>query len=286
MVVNNPQSADRSYKFMYRLLGIIFHRYIYHKGDEIEFIETEVPGTGQLKDIVVIEDAVKIQITEFMATPLYDLKLRDLFDYHDSTRRIPENTDYEVETGVFSSANPNHGKDSTDIDENITFHVKITFTKNTDGGKVLSNLVYKVTIQEELSEDEAIDLLILPDMDIEMPIKALMTSIIVLIGQAIFPNDNFKKKIILCEITVLARFFKDDELSEMVKMLKSLTSDPEVSRIVEKYGKGFDIIFFDGKAEGKLEVAKNLLVEGFDEEFISRNTGISIDDVRELKRKL
>ena len=76
----------------------------------------------------------------------------------------------------------------------------------------------------------------------------------------------------------------------MVKMLKSVTSDPEVSRIVEKYGKGFDIIYFDGKAdglaEGKLEVAKNLLVEGVDEEFISRNTGISIDDVRELKRKL
>ena len=95
-----------------------------------------------------------------------------------------------------------------------------------------------------------------------------------------------KKKIILCEINVLARFFKDDELSEMVKMLKSLTRDPEVSRIVEKYGKGFDIIFFDGKVEGKAEVAKNLLAEGLDEEIVSRNTGISIEDIRKLKRKL
>jgi len=302
MAVNNPQSVDRSYKFMYRLLGVIFHRYMYGTGEYIKFIETEIPETGQLKDMVVIVDGEKIQITEFMSTPLNDGKLRNLYDYHDLTRRNPENCDYDVETGVFSIANPNHGKESVEIDENITFHIKTIFTKNRDGWKVLSTLVYKTIIQEELSEKEAIDLLILPDMDIKMPIKTLMIFIIVLIGLANIPKDNFKEKIILCEIKVLARFFKDEELSEMIAMLKTVTTSPEVARVIEKYGEGFHLIYFEGKedgrnqglaegrnhgiTEGKLEDARNLLVEGIDEEVISRCTGISIEEIRELKRKL
>lgn len=78
MAVNNPQSADRSYKFMYKLLELRFHRYIYHEGDSIEFIETEIPDTGQRKDIVVKVDGKFIQITEFMARALNDDKLHDL----------------------------------------------------------------------------------------------------------------------------------------------------------------------------------------------------------------
>lgn len=170
---------------------------MYGTGEYIKFIETEIPETGQLKDMVVIVDGEKIQITEFMSTPLNDGKLRNLYDYHDLTRRNPENCDYDVETGVFSIANPNHGKESVEIDENITFHIKTIFTKNRDGWKVLSTLVYKTIIQEELSEKEAIDLSILPDMDIKMPIKTLMIFIIVLIGLANIPKDNFKEKIIL-----------------------------------------------------------------------------------------
>ena len=84
----------------------------------------------------------------------------------------------------------------------------------------------------------------------------------------------------------MARFFKGDELKEMIEMLKTLTKNPEVERIVEKYGEGFDSIYFDGKADGKLQVARNLLVDGFDEEVVSRNTGFSIDKIKNLKRKL
>ena len=50
MTGNNPQSADRSYKFNYKILGIRFHRYLYHEGDSIEFVETEIAGTGQRKN--------------------------------------------------------------------------------------------------------------------------------------------------------------------------------------------------------------------------------------------
>ena len=108
------------------------------------------------------------------------------------------------------------------------------------------------------------------------------------------PNQNFKNKIILCEIKVLARFFKNKELKEMIEMLKTLNKNPEVERIIKKYGQGFDSIYFDGKADGfqegcndtKIEVAKNLLNDGFDVEIISRNTGLSIDKIKNLKREL
>ena len=69
-------------------------------------------------------------------------------------------------------------------------------------------------------------------------------------------------------------------------MLKTQTKNSEVQRIIDKYGEGFDVIYFDGKADGKVDVARNLLKDGFDEEVISRNTGLSLDQIKNIKRKL
>lgn len=63
-----------------------------------------------------------------------------------------------------------------------------------------------------------------------------MTMICSLIGKVNIADGDFKRKIVLCEIQVLARFFKDDELSEMIEMLKTRDISGEVERIVEKYG--------------------------------------------------
>ena len=111
-----------------------------------------------------------------------------------------------------------------------------------------------------------------------------------MIANANIQNSDFKKKIILCEIKVLARFFKNKELKEMVELLKTLTKNAEVQRIIEKYGQGFDSIYFDGKTDGineaKIEVAKNLLNEGFDIEFVARNTDLTIDKIKKLNGEL
>ena len=76
----------------------------------------------------------------------------------------------------------------------------------------------------------------------------------------------------------------------MIKMLKTQTNKSEVQRIIDKYGEGFDVIYFDGKADGiienKFEVARHLLKEGVEEEFISRSTGLSLDQIKNIKRKL
>ena len=127
-------------------------------------------------------------------------------------------------------------------------------------------------------------------MDIDIPIRQLMKFICHLIANANISDSDFKKKIILCEIKVLARFFKNKELKEMIELLKTLTKNAEVQRIIEKYGQGFDSIYFDGKTDGineaKIEVAKNFLHEGFDIELVARNTGLSIDKIKKLNGEL
>ena len=132
----------------------------------------------------------------------------------------------------------------------------------------------------------------------DIPIRPLMKLICFLIANANITDNEFKKKIILCEIKVLARFFNPKELKEMVEMLKTLTKNAEVERIIEKYGQGFDSIYFDGKADGfqegkiegcndtKIEVAKNFLANGINIELISECTGLSIDKIKNLKREL
>ena len=294
MAVNNPQSADRSYKFIYKMLDIRFHRYLYHEGDFIEFIETEIADIGQRKDIVVKVDDDTIQLTEFMTKGVYDEKLHSLCDYHQYTRYDPQYKGHEVKSAVVSIANPNHGKDEIKIDENITFGIESIFISKKDGRKILNNLVNKIITNEELYDSEAIDMLMLPDMDIDIPIRPLMKFICFLIAHANIPDNDFKNKIILCEIKVLARFFKNKELKEMVEMLKTLTKNPEVERIIEKYGQGFDSIYFDGKADGfhegcndtKIEVGRNFLTKGVNVELISECTGLSIDKIKNLKREL
>ena len=75
-------------------------------------------------------------------------------------------------------------------------------------------------------------------------------------------------------------------------MLKTQTKqNSEVQRIIDKYGEGFDVIYFDGKADGKtdgkLEVVKKGLANGIDEETISiLHNDFSIDQIKNIKRKL
>ena len=77
-------------------------------------------------------------------------------------------------------------------------------------------------------------------------------------------------------------------------MTRTQTKNPEVTRIIEKYGQGFDVIYFDGKADGfkdgkakgRLDTAKNLLAAGVDEKIISQCTGIPINELKKLKKEL
>ena len=76
----------------------------------------------------------------------------------------------------------------------------------------------------------------------------------------------------------------------MIEMLKTETKNPDIQTVIDKYGLGFDVIYFDGYADGitkyKLEVARNLLAEEVDEDIISECTGLSTNQLEKLKEKL
>ena len=299
MAVNNPHSIDRAYKFIYKVFGALFHYYLYHESGEIEFIDTEIPETGQRKDISVIVNGESVRITEFMSKKIDDKKGVAIYEYHSSTRIDFKKKKLKVKTTVVSTAKANSETTiAIEIDDNIIFKIDVIYLKSISGWKVLNSFVNKVINQEEISVKDAIDLLLLPDMDIEMPIKELMSMIIVLIGKANFPDFDLKEKTIKCECIVLNRFFRDDELDEMINMLKSEVKDPKVAKIIEKYGPGLDVYYLGGKQdgynegynegidEGIIKTAKNLLKNGFGEEIVATNTELPLSKIKQLKREL
>ena len=286
MSVNRHQPTDKSYKFMYKRLGIDLHQYFFKEGEEISFMDTEIATTAQRRDITCKIDGICIWDVEFQSSPLSEDKLVDIYSYCKSLRCDPNNDGLGVRCGVINTSNPNWGRDNVEIGRNLNFHPDIIYTKKINGWEVLNKLIYKVITQEELSKREAIDLLILPDMDIDLPQKALMKVICFLIGHVNIFDVNFKNKIVFCEKEVLKRFFDEDEMSEMVKMLRDDMENPKVAEIVSKYGRGYEEYYYDGIAEGVLQTVERGIIEGIDFEIISRMTGFSIRQIKQIKSEL
>ena len=77
-------------------------------------------------------------------------------------------------------------------------------------------------------------------------------------------------------------------------MTKDKTIEQKVAEIIEESGPGFEIYYLDGRAEGyangvedsQLEIISNALSNGFDDETISTITGLSIEKIKEIERKL
>ena len=128
-------------------------------------------------------------------------------------------------------------------------------------------------------------LLFLAGMDIDIPIKKLMTEIGYITTHANVPPDA-KEDLLACHIQELRRFFEGDEMSEMMVQLEKQSEDEKIREILETYGNGFDDLYRDGIAEEKFEIAQKLLAEGVSVDIICRCTGVSISELEKLKREL
>ncbi|WP_341823142.1 hypothetical protein [Wolbachia endosymbiont (group A) of Clivina fossor] len=62
-------------------------------------------------------------------------------------------------------------------------------------------------------------------------------------------------------------------------------TDDYLSSLEEKLHEGIQIGHEKGKIEGKIEVAKNLLKAGVSVNLIAESTGLSIDEIEQLKKK-
>lgn len=66
-------------------------------------------------------------------------------------------------------------------------------------------------------------------------------------------------------------------------MLNLKAEDYGLEPNVTGFEESVNLAYLDGKREGKVEVARNILKEGVDEETVSRATGLDIESVRKLK---
>ena len=155
-----------------------------------------------------------------------------------------------------------------------------------------------------------------------MPIKELMSKIIVLIGKLNFKSAELREKTIKCTCVFLKRFFRDEELDEMINMLRSEVKDPKVAQIIEKFGPGLDVYYLGGKQDGYAEghskgyneghsegyneghsegydeghteghdeaqivIAKNILKKGVSEDIVADYTKLPLSKIKQLKREL
>ena len=77
---------------------------------------------------------------------------------------------------------------------------------------------------------------------------------------------------------------KDMKLPELSNAMYKLKSSPEE---VEAMCKEFSSTYLDGKAEGKLETALNMLSDGvLSFEKIAQYSGLSVEQVKELSKKM
>ena len=82
------QPTDKSYKFMYKRLGIDLHQYFFEEGDEISFMDTEIATTAQRRDITCKIDGICIWDVEFQSSPLSEDKLVDIYSYFQLPRPL------------------------------------------------------------------------------------------------------------------------------------------------------------------------------------------------------
>ena len=291
---------DLFYKFIFRKLKIRMHHYLGYGGKKMDFQNPEqVPLSKDDKfmDVAYIIDDKTFYNVENQSTPTYEEKLQDIYKYHIYG---------EVESGmplksvVFSTANPNHGIEKLKIDYGMKISPDYIYLKNKNISKILSNLEYKVENNLRLSDSEAIDLLLLPDMnwDIELNTEELFEIICSLLRDAYLSDEEFKRNLIKCEQKMLKRFFTKEKAEEFEKMIHFKAEDyglePNVTGFEEEleieYNFGYKNGKLDGekegKKEGKKEIAKKLLKKGMGETEIKNITELTQEDIEKLKKEM
>ena len=291
------QPHDKDFKFKYKRFGLQIHNWLFNKDYKtIEFKDTAEAETGKRKDMFYILNGTDAYHAEGQSTPITRHDTQRFYHYNLQARSDKSNNITRLKSYCICTAKPN--KEFYEYTEdNNTFKLPVIYPKNIDGTKVSSTLKDKVEKQEELMDDDLAQLVFLADMDIDIPIKKLMSEKSHIITHANVSED-VEKDLLACHIQELKRFFEGDELSEMMTPLEKQSEDEKIKNILEIYGPGFDDIYRDGKAEGinigwnngwneaNIKTTKNLLANGIDEYIISNCTGISITELKKLKREL
>ena len=136
-----------------------------------------------------------------------------------------------------------------------------------------------------LTDNEAIDLLIVPDMTHNHDIRQLLEMTSKLLRDAKIPDREFHCDLIDCQKKVMQRFLKKDERKEMENMLNLKAIDYGLEPNVTGFEEAVNLSYLDGKREGIEDTAKNLIELGIDDETISKATELDLKIIKKLKNE-
>lgn len=278
---------DEVYKYIIKKLGIRFHRYLGYGGNSLVLKNVELTpmaSDNKFMDIFYEVDEKSNFNIELQSSPVYESKMMDMYKYRIYSESEDEKS---FNTCVFATYNPNYGIEELSIDEDVDFHPNFHYTKKQNAREFLSTIKFKVENKCALSDDEAIDLIIAPDMEHDFEIKLLLEFTSELLVNAVILDENFHLDFIDCQKKMLQRFLEVADRNEVEKMLNLKAEDYGFEPNVTGFEESVNLAFLDGKREGvnnaKLEDASNLLDLGVDEEIISKATGLDLDTIRKLK---
>ena len=139
-----------------------------------------------------------------------------------------------------------------------------------------------------LTDNEAIDLLIVPDMTHNHDIRELLEMTSKLLRDAKIPDREFHCDLIDCQKKVMQRFLNKNERKEMENMLNLKAIDYGLEPNVTGFEEAVNLAYLDGKREGKREaiedIAKNLIELEVSDELIAKATKLDLKTIKKLRK--
>ena len=207
-MTDEQSCADETYKFFIKRLGVRFHRRLGYDGDEIDFKNVElIPPVRDRKimDMVYVVDGEYFQNLEHQSIPVYSPKMEDIFKY-----RVYFQADEDLpgRTCVIATYDINRGITDAEIPYNINFHPDFFYTKKLSARETIKTISDKNSKQIPLTDDEAIDLLIAPDMEHDCDIRELLETTTQLLNEAVITDEQFYFDLIECKRKSYRDFWK------------------------------------------------------------------------------
>ena len=287
------QSKDASFKFISKKhLKVLFEIFGIQFGRDLDFSDVEVLTTEEIAiepallrpDYVVKLDNI-IFMMEFESSYVGTQK-KKLFKLYVAAYDYKNNDENNKIIFFVISTKEKSKMASYKINDWDSFNFPIISLKDLDKDKIINNVETKIENNGEFSDRELIEFSLTPIMeDNREKITEQFYKTKDLLNQIEFPTEEIKTSSYGIVLMLSSMFF--DELDEFRKDLQGdlmgkVDCVQEACR--ESYEAGRSKGLSDGARDASINFARNLLVNtGLSDEEISKNTGLPLEKIRELR---
>ena len=204
-----------------------------------------------------------------------DDDIKRFFQYISSIRIFKDN---DVELYILCVEEAPYTKKDFVIKEGCVYTMHVISLKDFKAGEIFKNIEYKLKNNEKITDADIASLQLIVYTDFEEPKLEILNrarNLFERISESLIFDINEKMAVIYL-FDVLSANMLDENEYELYVEENVMILNP-VERYMNKKGKEEGIE--QGKKEGKLEVAGNLLDDGFVIEDVVRITGLSKEDI-------